>query len=218
MAMKSRRNLTAGLSKIEVLVIVAVDSFFICVTALWLVAGRPRARAICCNCNLKQIGLGMRVWASDHNGNNPMQISVTNGGTRELISAGQVFSTFQVMSNELSTPFVLVCPGDRTRLPATNFTSDFGEDKLSYFIGADATNDMVQAFLSGDRNLTINGSHLGHGIHAFTTNQSIGWTGEFHGDRGNIALGDGSVMILSSKDLNEFLANTGLPTNRLAIP
>lgn len=160
----------------------------------------------------------MRVWAGDHNDNNPMQISTNNGGTKELIASGQVFSTFQVMSNELSTPFILVCPGDGDRLPAKSFTTNFGETNLSYFIGVDVTNDMVQAFLSGDRNLTRNGSRLGHGIHEFTTNQLMGWTGEFHKDRGNIAFGDGSVPIVSSNGLNEYLRNTGLSTNRLAIP
>lgn len=163
----------------------------------------------------------MRVWAGDHNDNNPMQISTNNGGTKEPIASGEVFSTFQVMSNELATPFILVCPGDSERLPAKSFTTNFGEANLSYFIGVDVTNDsikMVQAFLSGDRNLTRNGSHLGHGIHAFTTNQLMGWTGKFHKDLGNIAFGDGSVGILSSDSLNDYLRKTGLPTNRLAIP
>jgi hypothetical protein len=36
-----------------------------------------------------------------------MQVSVTNGGTMELVNGGTVFEHFLVMSNELSTPKLL---------------------------------------------------------------------------------------------------------------
>jgi prepilin-type processing-associated H-X9-DG protein len=147
-----------------------------------------------------------------------MQISITNGGTRELIAGGEGFSTFQIMSNELASPFILVCPGDSTRLPAKSFSTNFNDQAVSYFIGLDATDAAPQMFLSGDRNLTKNGLPVKHGVHEFTTDQPIGWTGEFHGDRGNIGLADGSVQVLSSAGLKNTLQNTGVATNRLAIP
>jgi prepilin-type processing-associated H-X9-DG protein len=147
-----------------------------------------------------------------------MQVSVTNGGAMESAAAGEVFSTFRVMSNELSTPLILVCPGDRTRLPAQSFTTNFADANLSYFIGIDVTNSMWQAFSSGDRNLSANGSAVKHGLHEFSTNQILGWTGEFHGDWGNVCLGDGSVQVVSAAGLNDALRNTGLATNRLAVP
>jgi len=37
-----------------------------------------------CLNHLRQIGLANIVWASDHNGKFPMQVSVTNWGAKEL--------------------------------------------------------------------------------------------------------------------------------------
>ena len=79
--------------------------------------GKSKARSSrwgCTNC-MKQIGLAFRSWAIDNNDHIPMQVSLTNGGTMELVASGAVFPHFQVMSNELSTPKVLLCPNDKNR-------------------------------------------------------------------------------------------------------
>ncbi|HWC59423.1 MAG TPA: type II secretion system protein [Verrucomicrobiae bacterium] len=162
--------------------------------------------------------MAFRVWEGDNNNSFPMLLSMTNGGTKELIATGQVFSSFQVASNELSTPRVLVCPEDGARLPAQSWSSNFNDQTISYFLSLDASETNAQMFLSGDRNLTMNGSAIGHGLHEFTTNQLIGWTSDLHKNRGNIALADGSVQILSSAGLMSALPNTGVVTNRFAIP
>src|SRR5579862_2401409 len=128
-----RNNSTLALSRTEVLIIVAVAAFFVCLGALWMQRARNQARSVCCNCNLKQVGLTFMVWAADNHENNPMCLSVTNGGTRERLATGEVFSTFQIMSNQLSTPFVLVCPEDRERLPAKSFATSFNNQTVSYF-------------------------------------------------------------------------------------
>jgi TPR repeat protein len=80
----------------------------------------------CCN-NLKQIGLAFRTWAIDHNGPYPFNVSSSAGGTKEWSGLGNdgldtnAALIFQVMSNELSTPNILVCPSDSTRHPAPSF-------------------------------------------------------------------------------------------------
>jgi len=86
--------------------------------------GRPAyAPRINCANNLKQVGLAFRTWAIDNDGRFPMQVSVTNGGTMELVSSGLVFPHFQVMSNELSTPKILFCRADTQRTNANNFAT-----------------------------------------------------------------------------------------------
>ena len=121
------------------------------------------------------------------------------------------------MSNELSTPKILVCPEDASRDYATNFTTDFNNQKISYFVGLDADDKSPQMVLSGDDNLAANGVRVRPGILNLWTNASVGWTaeriGRFHG-AGNVVFTDGSAQEKSS---NFNLATVGM-TNRLVIP
>jgi len=111
----------------------------------------------------------------------------------------------------------LICPED-SRQAATNFSGDFSNKTISYFVG-DVTNMDANygMFLSGDRNLTGGVMHA-NGFLEVVTNQTIGWSSELHNGFGNIALADGSVQETISTNLNELLQQTGLATNRLAIP
>lgn len=135
----------------------------------------------------------------------------------ERILAGDVLSTFRVMSNELSTPRILLCPSDDKGQSATNFTTDFDVTKISYFVGADAVATNASMFLAGDRNLT-NGTRLRNGLLELTTSRPSGWTSEIHQKAGNIGFADGSVQQLSNLGLRTALESTGVATNRLAIP
>ena len=73
-------------------------------------AGENAKRIHCVN-NLKQIGLAARIWATDNDDVLP--------------------PNWLVMSNELSTPKILVCPADSGRQVATNWTS-FSAANVSY--------------------------------------------------------------------------------------
>ena len=94
-----------------------------------LAQAKAKAQRISCVNNMKQIGLSFRVWAIDNDGNYPFNLSTNKGGTMELSARGQdgfdssAVLIFQVMSNELSTPKILVCPADTKRQPALDFQS-----------------------------------------------------------------------------------------------
>src|SRR5207247_1616471 len=132
-------------------------------------------------------------------------------------STGEVWPHFQVMSNELNTPWVLVCPTDKERIPASDFRSRLSNTNLSYFVGVDASDSTPQMFLAGDRNI-LGGSLLPGRILMLTTNDVVRWDKRMHQGQGNVALADGSVQGFSSQRLREALANTGVVTNRLAMP
>jgi hypothetical protein len=137
----------------DLVAILVIGALLIGVAVVVFAKTRQRARAICCDCNLKQVGLAFKTWALDHNNLFPMCVSTNFGGTREYVTNGEIFRHFAVMSNELSTPVVLVCPED-SRKPAHSFDRTFSNKNLSYFVGVDANNDAPQMFLSGDRNVT----------------------------------------------------------------
>ena len=160
-----------------------------------------------------------------------MQVSVTNDGAMELALAGDAVGIFRVMSNELSTPKILVCPNDTNRFAATNFTTDLNHQTISYFVGLDAEEQYPQVILSGDDNLEVNGVRARPGILNLPPNTSVKWTeNERHGlpqhwsiwkqhlRIGNIGFVDGSVQITTVSPLQSALVNTGFATNRLVIP
>jgi hypothetical protein len=88
---------------------------------------KGKAQSINCANNLKQIGLAFRTWAIDNGDNFPFNLSTNSGGTLELSAPGSdgfdpnAAFHFRVMSNELSTPKILVCPADTKRQPASDF-------------------------------------------------------------------------------------------------
>jgi prepilin-type N-terminal cleavage/methylation domain-containing protein/prepilin-type processing-associated H-X9-DG protein len=205
-----------GFTLIELLVVLAV----IAILAMMVYPGGPKdkARALRIQCinNLKQNGLAFRVWAGDHGDKYPMEISETNGGAMEFLTGSNLFRQYQVVSNELSTPKVVICPADSSRMAATNF-GFFNNSNVSFFINLNATNMDPQAILSGDRNLTNNTS-IRNGILTLTTNRPAGWTAEIHNKVGNLLLADGSVQQVSSTGLRTAIVNTSAFTNRLLMP
>jgi len=90
---------------------------------------KPRKQAINCVNNLKQIGLAFRQWALDNSDRFPFNVATNEGGTWEWCALdgegfdASAFRQFQVLSNELNTPRILLCPKDKTRKPAKDFAS-----------------------------------------------------------------------------------------------
>jgi len=87
--------------------------------------------------NMKQIALAAHLWASDHNDQFCWNVSTNAGGTLELCEpAGDGYDHnaaqhFQAMAKELNTTKILVCPGDKSKQPATDFES-LGAWNVSY--------------------------------------------------------------------------------------
>jgi prepilin-type processing-associated H-X9-DG protein len=156
---------------------------------------QARGERIRCVSNLKQIGLGLRIWSNDNGDKFPMQVKTQKGGSFEAIARGETFRHFAAMSNELSRPKILVCPSD-DREPAPTF-ADLSNTNLSYFVGLDADETRPQTILSGDRNLT-NGLPRPNGVLGLEPDRPAGWTAEIHGEKGNIGLADGSVQQAST--------------------
>jgi prepilin-type processing-associated H-X9-DG protein len=120
-----------------------------------LAAAKQKAQQINCVSNLKQVGLAFRIWEGDNNDQFPFNVSTNKGGTFELCDLGEngldrnSWLHFQVMSNELATPKILVCPNDDKKEIALDF-SHLDADHCTYLVhsGADVIDANPQAVLA----------------------------------------------------------------------
>jgi prepilin-type processing-associated H-X9-DG protein len=213
-----------GLTLIEVLIVIAVVVILGVLGIGGLHMAKSNGMRVACLNNLKQLDVAFRLWSDDHTNLYPMNLSTNLGGTREFIDAGETYLHLLPMSNELSTPYFLHCPADSGsgRIHASMFSSSVypgvpeavpftGNINLSYFIGVDVTPNQPEMVISGDRNLTLNGTSLSPGLHSFRTNDLVGWSSEMHKNQGNVLFVDGSATT-SQGSLGLF------GTNRAAIP
>ncbi len=228
--MKPSRKPAEAFTLIELLIVVVSLGILAAILLPALARSRIHPSRINCANNLKQVAISFRTWALDNNEKFPMQVSVTNGGTMELVNSGLVFPHFLVMSNELSTPKILICPEDENpaRTEATTFGSLPGDatpqipftndNNVSYFVGVDADQSQPAMPLSGDSNLAINGVPTTPGLHQIWSDGAVAWVKPWHDNGGNICFADGSVQRVSPPDLGLFFSQTGVATNRLALP
>jgi hypothetical protein len=163
-----------------------------------------RSKRIQSASNLTSIGLSFKTWALDNGDRFPIETHAEQESTA-------AFRYFQMISNSVANPRILVCPSD-DRKAAKEIAGDFSNSNLSYFVGLDGRVTKPNMFLLGDRNLT-NGPLPPNRILVLNTNFPADWTSEMHRYQGNIVLSDGSVQQFSAGALS-----TALHANRLVMP
>lgn len=220
MNLSHRNRCPAGLTLLEVMVVVAI---LIVVGILALSPGsrkgEPTRRAVCAS-NLKILAVAEKHWELDHAGRFSWQESTNRGGTVEHADSPEVFRHFDAIVDEIEIPRVLVCPSDQQRTAARSFGPRFSNTNVSYFVGLDADARHPQGFLFGDRNIAGGVRTLSSA--AFYQTNIPSWPRTIHDGSGDIVTADGSVSALNSSALRECMKEAiDSQTNglmRLAIP
>ena len=120
-------KISKAFTLIELLVVIAIIAILAALLLPALAKAKEKAHRIHCTNNLRQMGLAFRSWAMDFNDRYPTQVPASEGGPPDQSAfaaspygAAYTYQVFGVLSNELSTPKMLVCPSDE-RTAHTNF-------------------------------------------------------------------------------------------------
>lgn len=186
----------------ELLCVIAIIAILAAMLLPAFSQAKARTRRVACVNNLRELGYGFHLFANDHQDRFPMRVSTSEGGSAEFVEAATrvegdfyfAFRHFQVLSNELVTPQILLCHADARQ--ATNNFSRLKNENVSYFVNVSAENGKSTSILAGDRNLTNDWSGIGSAFR-LDANSSLRWTSELHRFRGNLLYGDAHVEELN---------------------
>ncbi|MGZ8938539.1 MAG: type II secretion system protein [Limisphaerales bacterium] len=199
---------------IELLVVIAIIAILAGMLLPALSRSKAKAQRIACVNNLKQISLGLRLWASNNDDKYPWKVDQSLGGGKPNGSGNaRVNFQFSLASNELSSTKILLCPNDVRKVAATNFPS-LHLTNISYALCLEADDKRPRITLATDRNMSgFDVTGLPDNVNCFiltspdTGARTAKWRkGVCHGENsGIVALGDGSVQQLNDVKLVQTL-------------
>src|SRR5580692_35922 len=99
---------------IELLVVIAIIAILAALLLPALAGAKAQGMDAACINNLKQIGLGIRLWDSDFGDKYPWNVPVDAGGAQD---SPDWTDNLRVCSNQIVNTKILVCPADTQGKP-----------------------------------------------------------------------------------------------------
>jgi prepilin-type N-terminal cleavage/methylation domain-containing protein/prepilin-type processing-associated H-X9-DG protein len=189
---------------IELLVVIAIIAILAAMLLPALGQAKSRAQITSCLNNLKQIDIGLRLWAQGQADKYPWDVPVANAGAQ---GSPNWTDNFRVLSSQLSTPKILLCPSDITKQAGTNWTLLTGDLNISYFVGTATIPNKVQMLELGDRNVLGGGGGLDATWSIYMgTSIDAKWDTTIHQLQGNVAMADGSAKLTTTPVLRGLIS------------
>jgi prepilin-type processing-associated H-X9-DG protein len=222
---------------VELLAVIVVGGLLLFMVSARFPNRHRSINRVACVMNLRNVGIAIRTYAVDSEGVYPWQkvITVTGATNRFVLKvpdtnpvSADLIRYLWSLSNELSTPKIVMCPSEWRRPLHTNTWGHLqahpeeGHRMPSYFLGLDASEERPESILAGDRNLTdgTSGPFRWNEVTEKTPvwnpasdPASLGFFGSLGFDKetihkggGNILFVDGSAQQLSSRRLRRAVA------------
>jgi prepilin-type N-terminal cleavage/methylation domain-containing protein/prepilin-type processing-associated H-X9-DG protein len=198
---------------IELLVVIAIIAILASLILPALARAKAKAKETQCQNSLKQMTLGFRSWANDHDNYFPWQLTRVESGSRD---SDDWTDHFKACSNEFYTPVFLTCPTDQEKTSTMRWDLLTGERNISYFIGLNSLEAKPDTIVAGDCNVMGGGGgkdlswnqSMGSSIDATWKALKVGATTVrlLHQTKGNVALADGSVRLTTTPALRELIS------------
>jgi prepilin-type N-terminal cleavage/methylation domain-containing protein len=134
---------------IELLVVIAIIAILAGLLLPALAKAKQRANRVKCTAGMKQIALGELLWINDHESKGiPIRVNTVDGGNHDYVDPvfgvavrANAWFQFSWISNEISTPKILLDPGDRR--PGTQLAVSWDANPIGGFMNANMRNNAV---------------------------------------------------------------------------